>query len=133
MPSRQALLQEDTHYRVLRLLHEQPDLSQRQLAQQLGVSVGAVHYCLKALIEKGQVKAHNFASSRNKLGYAYLLTPSGIRAKAELTGRFLQRKMREYEGLHLEIEALRHEVSAQQHRAAAQALPSEGSQPSDSA
>jgi EPS-associated MarR family transcriptional regulator len=133
MPSRQALLQEDTHYRALRLLHEQPDLSQRQLAQQLGVSVGAVHYCLKALIEKGQVKAHNFASNRNKLGYAYLLTPSGIRAKAELTGRFLQRKMREYDALRLEIEALRHEVGAQQHRAAAQALPTEGSPPSDAA
>ena len=126
MPSRQALLQEDTHYRVLRLLHEQPDLSQRELAQRLGISLGAVHYCLKALIDKGQVKAQNFASSQHKLGYAYLLTPAGIRQKAELTGRFLQRKLREYEALQHEIEALRHEVSAHQHLAAAlQPLTSE--------
>jgi len=118
MPSRQALLQEDTHYRVLRLLHDQPDLSQRELAQRLGISLGAVHYCLKALIDKGQIKAQNFASSQHKLGYAYLLTPAGIRQKAELTGRFLQRKLREYEALQHEIEALKHESSAQQHLAA---------------
>lgn len=110
MPSRQATLQEDTHFRVLRLLSEHPDLSQRQLAERLGISLGAVHYCLKALAAKGHIKAQNFAANPNKLHYVYLLTPSGLKAKAELTGSFLNRKLREYEALKQEIEALRGEV-----------------------
>jgi len=113
MPNRQALLQEDTHYRVLRLLHEQPDVSQRQIAGKLGISLGAAHYCLKALMTRGLVKAGNFTSSRNKLGYAYLLTPAGIREKAALTSSFLQRKLVEYEALQKEIELLKLEVSVQ--------------------
>jgi EPS-associated MarR family transcriptional regulator len=112
MPTRQALLQEDTHYRVLRLLHAEPDVSQRQLAGRLGISLGAAHYCLKALMDRGLVKAHNFSSSRNKLGYAYLLTPAGLREKADLTGRFLQRKLAEYDALEREIAQLRAEVGA---------------------
>jgi len=109
MTSRQSQLQEDTRFRVLRLLHQQPHLSQRQLAEKLGISLGAVHYCLNALIAKGQIKAQNFAGSQHKLHYVYLLTPSGIRQKAELTGRFLKRKLHEYEALKQEIEALRQE------------------------
>jgi EPS-associated MarR family transcriptional regulator len=111
MPSRQAQLQEDTAYRVMRLLEHNPDLTQRELAQQLGVSVGGLNYCLKALMQKGWVKMQNFSQSKNKFGYVYLLTPTGMAEKAALTGRFLQRKMAEYEALRAEIEALTQEAT----------------------
>lgn len=101
---------EDLHFRVLRLLQEQPDLSQRELASKLGVSNGKLHYCLNALIEKGLVKLGNFANSKHHLGYAYLLTPKGIAQKARMTGDFLKRKMAEYEELQAEIAALRKEM-----------------------
>ncbi len=107
MTSRQAKLQEDTYFRVMRLLQENPDLTQRELAQKLGVSVGGLNYCLKALMEKGLVKMQNFQQSKNKFGYVYVLTPSGISEKAALTNRFLKRKMEEYEVLKAEIEALK--------------------------
>ncbi len=107
MTSRQAKLQEDTYFRVMRLLQENPDMTQRELAQILGVSVGGLNYCLKALMEKGLVKMQNFQQSKNKFGYVYVLTPRGISEKAALTNRFLKRKMEEYEALKLEIEALR--------------------------
>ena len=110
MTSRQSQLQEDTYFRVMRLLEANPDLTQRELAQHLGVSVGGLNYCLKALIQKGWVKMHNFGQSKNKFGYVYLLTPSGVIEKAALTSRFLQRKMNEYEALKHEIEALSAEV-----------------------
>lgn len=106
MTSRQAKLQEDTYYRVMRLLEENPDITQRELAEKLGVSVGGLNYCLKALTEKGLVKMQNFANSKNKFGYVYVLTPSGIKEKAKLTSNFLKRKMEEYEALKAEIEAL---------------------------
>ncbi len=106
MTSRQAKLQEDTYYRVMRLLEENPDLTQRELAEKLGVSVGGLNYCLKALTEKGLVKMQNFANSKNKFGYVYVLTPSGIAEKAKLTSNFLKRKMEEYEALKAEIDAL---------------------------
>ena len=109
MTTRQSQLQEDTYFRVLRLLEVNPDLTQRELAQRLGVSVGGLNYCLKALIQKGWVKMHNFGQSKNKFGYVYLLTPSGVLQKATLTGQFLQRKMSEYEDLKREIEALKAE------------------------
>ena len=112
MTSRQARLQEDTYFRVMRILQENPDLTQRELAEQLGISVGGLNYCLKALMEKGMVKMNNFANSKNKFGYVYVLTPSGIAEKAALTRRFLQRKMGEYEALKLEIEALKSEVKS---------------------
>ena len=83
--SRQARLQEDTYFRVLRLLAQNPELSQRQLAEATGISVGSVNYCLKALIHKGWVKMKHFGESRNKLNYAYLLTPHGVTEKAALT------------------------------------------------
>ena len=104
-------VQDDVRYRVLRILQNRPYLSQRQIAVELGVSLGAVNYCLRALTEKGQVKVSNFRSSNNKLRYAYILTPRGVAEKARLTGTFLKRKMAEYEALKAEIEALRQDVS----------------------
>lgn len=106
MTSRQAKLQEDTYFRVMRLLQENPDLTQRELAQKLGVSVGGLNYCLKALMEKGLVKMQNFQQSKNKFGYIYVLTPRGVAEKATLTNRFLRRKLEEYEALKAEIETL---------------------------
>lgn len=85
-------------------------MSQRELAEALGVSVGAANYCLKALVEKGWVKLENFQKNPNKLGYLYLLTPMGIAAKAQLTAGFLRRKMAEYEALRAEIDQLQAEV-----------------------
>jgi EPS-associated MarR family transcriptional regulator len=110
MTSRQAKLQEDTYFRVMRILQENPDLTQRELAEKLGISVGGLNYCLKALMQKGLVKMKNFANSKNKFGYVYVLTPNGMAEKAVITHRFLQRKMDEYEALKAEIEALQSEV-----------------------
>jgi len=109
MPSRQAKLQEDTYFRVMRILQENSDLTQRELAEKLGISVGGLNYCLKALMDKSMVKMKNFANSKNKFGYVYVLTPTGMAEKAAITQRFLQRKMAEYEALHAEIEALKRE------------------------
>jgi EPS-associated MarR family transcriptional regulator len=111
MTSRQAKLQEDTYFRVMRILQDNPDLTQRELAEKLGISVGGLNYCLKALMEKGLVKMKNFANSKNKFGYVYVLTPSGMAEKAAITHRFLQRKLEEYELLKAEIEALTSEVN----------------------
>lgn len=113
MSSKQGERAEDLHFRVLKLLQDQPDLSQRELASLLGVSNGKLHYCMKALIEKGLVKLGNFAHSNHHLGYAYLLTPAGIKRKAAMTGAFLQRKMAEYEDLQAEIAALKADLEAQ--------------------
>ena len=110
MTSRQSTLQEDTNFRVLRLLQENPNMTQRELARALGISLGGANYCLQALLNKGWVKIHNFRSSERKLAYAYLLTPVGIAQKAVLTGRFLKRKMEEYEHLRAEIEGLQQEA-----------------------
>lgn len=111
MTSRRNDLQEDTNFRVMQLLQENPDLTQRELAEKLGVSVGGLNYCLKALMEKGLVKMKNFANSKNKFGYVYVLTPRGINEKARLTSAFLKRKIEEYETLKAEIEALRCETT----------------------
>ncbi len=102
---------EDTHFRLLRLLEARPDMSQRDLARELGTSLGKINYCLNALIDKGLIKARNFRNSRNKLGYAYLLTPRGIDSKATIAVQFLKRKMSEYETLKTEIEQLQREIS----------------------
>ena len=109
MTSRRSRLQEDTYFRVLRILQDRPDVTQREIAQLLGVSTSGLNYCLNALIDKGWVKVHNFSESKNKFGYVYLLTPSGITEKADLTGRFLKRKLLEYEAMKAEIESLRGE------------------------
>ena len=100
----------EAHYRVLKALDANPNLSQRQLATELGISVGKANYCVRALIDKGWVKARNFRKSDNKLGYAYVLTPSGIRRKSQLTIRFLERKRREFEALRREIAVLSAEI-----------------------
>jgi EPS-associated MarR family transcriptional regulator len=92
---------------VLRLIDAKPQLSQRELALSLGMSLGKANYCLRALIEKGFVKAQNYRKSNNKLAYFYLLTPSGLSAKTDLTRQFLARKVREYEQLRVEIERLK--------------------------
>ena len=112
MTSRQANQQEDTYFRVLRILNEQPDITQRELAEKLGVSVSGLNYCLKALVQKGLVKIQNFSNSNNKLGYVYLLTPEGVTEKAALTTRFLQRKMREYESLKKEIHLMKNDIKS---------------------
>jgi EPS-associated MarR family transcriptional regulator len=110
MTSKRTKLQEDTHFRVLRLLQENPEMSQRELADAAGVSVGGIHYVLNALIEKGLVKLGNFTAAEDKRRYAYVLTPKGIARKANMTREFLLRKMEEYEALRGEIEKLRTEI-----------------------
>jgi len=104
-----AKIQDEARFKILRLLHENPELTQRELGERVGISLGAVNYCLRALIERGLVKASNFSRTPNKLGYAYVLTPGGIAEKTLLTGRFLKRKVEEYEALRLEIDILSQE------------------------
>lgn len=97
----------DVHFRVLHFLEEEPKLTQRELAQRLGISLGGANYCLKALIEIGHIKAGNFSKNTNKSVYLYLLTPQGIAEKAKLTAGFLKRKLAEYQALKKEIESVR--------------------------
>ena len=103
-------MDQDTNLKLLRYLEANPEANQRQLAEHLGVSLGKANYCLKALINKGQVKASNFVNSKNKRQYLYLLTPKGVEAKVNITAKFLKRKMREYEELKVEIAQLQAEV-----------------------
>ncbi len=100
----------ETDLRALQLLAQQPKLNQRELASELGVSLGKVNYCLKALLAKGFLKAQNFKNSKNKLAYAYVLTPAGIAARAELTAEFLQVKLVEYQRLTEQIAMLREQA-----------------------
>jgi EPS-associated MarR family transcriptional regulator len=97
------------HFELLRLLEARSQLTQREVASSLGVSLGKANYVLRALIERGLVKVENYRKSGNKAAYLYLLTPKGIARKSSLTRRFLARKVREYEALRLEIERLRRE------------------------
>ncbi|MHB1861395.1 MAG: MarR family EPS-associated transcriptional regulator [Gemmatimonadaceae bacterium] len=97
---------------VLRLLDASPRRTQREVAHELGMSLGKANYVLRALLDKGFVKVQNFRNSSDKLAYAYLLTPEGVSAKAELTRNFLARKIEEYDALRLEIEQLRVESEA---------------------
>ena len=103
---------DELRLRVLRALETNPELSQRQLAAELGVSLGGVNYALKALVERGFVKADNFRKSGNKVAYLYVLTPQGVAEKASLAGAFLGQKLEEYEVLKQEIEALKGEVGS---------------------
>jgi EPS-associated MarR family transcriptional regulator len=105
----------ETHLKVLRLLEAHPQMSQRELAVALGVSLGKTNFCLKALVDKGWLKVQNFQSSRRKLAYAYLLTPAGLAEKAALTRRFLMRKTEEFALLKVEIELLQQEAAADPH------------------
>jgi EPS-associated MarR family transcriptional regulator len=107
---------QDLEYLMLKLLEQQPNLTQRELAEELGVSLGKTHYLVKALISIGWVKLHNFQKSNNKLGYAYLLTPTGITEKAAITARFLARKRQEYNQLQSEIVSLQEEVRQHQEK-----------------
>jgi len=97
-------------YELLQQLDQQPDANQRALAQRMGVSVGKINYCLRAVIDRGWVKVNNFRRADNKWAYHYLLTPSGARAKLRLAREFLAHKEREFEQLQLEIAKLRSEV-----------------------
>jgi EPS-associated MarR family transcriptional regulator len=109
MTNRKDAFKEDVRFKILRIIEAHPDYSQREIASALGISLGGVNYCLKALIEKGFVKVGNFRRSDTKLRYSYALTPSGIAERALLTGRFLQRKKQEYEAIKAEIEAVMNE------------------------
>lgn len=103
---------EDVRVRMLRLIDDNPSISQRALAEELGLSVGKVNYLIRALVEVGVVKARNFTKSGNKVGYTYFLTPAGFLEKARLTQRFLARKIVEYDSLRTEIEILQKELGS---------------------
>ncbi len=103
------MLTDEYRYKIFKLVEANPDISQRQLANELGISLGKANYCLKALVEKGLLKANNFRNSKRKLAYAYKLTPKGIEEKASVTVRFLKKKMTEFEQLQQEIDELRKE------------------------
>ncbi|MBI5429912.1 MAG: MarR family EPS-associated transcriptional regulator [Nitrosomonadales bacterium] len=108
------MLSDEYRYKILKHLETNPEISQRELAEVLGISLGRVNYCIQALIEKGLVKANNFRNSNNKKGYAYLLTPRGIEEKAKLTIEFLKIKIAEHEALKKEIKSLREEAGSVQ-------------------
>jgi EPS-associated MarR family transcriptional regulator len=104
------LLTDEYRYRILKLLEADPQASQRKLANELGISLGRVNYCLQALVDKGLIKANNFRNSANKRAYLYLLTPKGMEEKAKVTMRFLKHKLAEYESLKRELEELQREA-----------------------
>lgn len=110
MAGRRGELREDARFRILRLLQDNPEMSQRDLADAVGIGLGSVNFCLNALVDKGLVKLGNFSANRDKRRYAYVLTPKGIAEKSALTRRFLKRKLAEYDALREEIEALRSEI-----------------------
>jgi len=104
------VLSDENRYKLLKLLDENPEMNQREIASALGLSLGKVNFCLRALVEKGWVKVGNFSRSPNKKAYVYLLTLRGIEEKAKVTFDFLDRKKREYEDLKIEIEKLQNET-----------------------
>ena len=104
------LMNDELSIKLFRELEKTPEQSQRALSQSCGVSLGSIHYCLNALIEKGYVKARNFKNAQNKLAYAYILTPSGLSIKKKLTLAFLKRKLAEYDALQKEIAALKNDL-----------------------
>lgn len=106
------MLTDEYRYKILKLVEARPDISQRELAKDLGISLGKANFCLKALIEKGLLKAANFRNNQNKLAYMYLLTPAGIEEKSSITLRFLKSKMQEFELLQREIEQISQDVGS---------------------
>jgi len=106
-------MSEKSRYDILKTLETDPTISQRQLAENLQISLGKVNYCVSALLGKGLIKASNFKNSNNKIAYVYLLTPKGIKQKAILAQQFLERKVLEYEELEREIQDLRVELKQQ--------------------
>lgn len=107
------MLPEEINLKILRILADQPDISQRGLADELGVSLGKVNYCLRALLQKSWLKMNNFRKSSNKIAYAYVLTPEGLEARARLTVEFLSIKKAEYESIRREISRLESEMLKQ--------------------
>jgi EPS-associated MarR family transcriptional regulator len=105
------VLTDETRYRILKLLEADPQASQRRIADELGISLGRVNFCLKALVDKGLVKVNNFRNNANKRAYLYLLTPRGIEEKTRVTLRFLKVKLEEYEALKSELEQLQREAA----------------------
>ena len=110
MAGQRSKAQEDVRFRALRLLHDNPEMSQRELASAVGISNGSAHYLLSALVDKGLIKLGNFTATQDKRRYAYILTPKGIAEKTAITRRFLARKIQEYHALKAEIEALTDEL-----------------------
>lgn len=106
-------IDDDVRYHLFKLVEEHPEITQREAAAALGVSLGKTNYCFRALMRKGWVKARNFRNSKNKIGYAYLLTPQGIEEKMRVTRRFLDRKLREYDALVDQLDELTTEVNQQ--------------------
>ena len=104
-------MNDEISHKLFTLVEQQPNLSQRELASEMGISLGKTNYCIKGLIDMGWLKARNFKNSNNKIAYSYVLTPSGFSAKAKITARYLKDKVHEYETLKIEIEKLRQEVS----------------------
>lgn len=104
-------MNDEIAYKLLKLIEAEPHLNQREIAQKMGVSLGKVNYCLKALVDKGFVKLQNFYNNNKKSAYIYFLTPRGIEEKAQVTFRFLQRKIKEYEDIKVDIENLKNEAS----------------------
>jgi EPS-associated MarR family transcriptional regulator len=117
------MLSDEYRYKILKRLEANPEISQRELAGDLGISLGRVNFCIQALVEKGLVKAKNFRNSKNKAGYAYLLTPKGIEEKAKITVQFLKIKLAEHEALTKEIKNLREESLQVQARQPSGASP----------
>jgi EPS-associated MarR family transcriptional regulator len=109
------VLTDKNRYQLLKLLEQNPKLNQRELAKAMGLSLGKTNYCLNALIEKGLVKAANFKRSKNKMNYAYFLTPKGLDEKARVTVQFLKQKQEEYDVLVKELDALRQEAEQIHH------------------
>jgi len=103
-------MQDEITYKLLKSIDENPSQSQRELSKSLGVSLGKLNYCLKALMDKGLVKANNFRKNPHKVGYLYLLTPDGMEEKTKVTVRFLKKKVQEYEQLKQDIEQLQKEA-----------------------
>jgi EPS-associated MarR family transcriptional regulator len=110
------MLSEEVRFKLFRVLEANPQASQRELARELGISLGKVNYCLKALVEMGWVKATNFKNSKSKVAYMYLLTPRGIQEKAEVTASFLRRKIQEHDALKDEIDVIRKGATQQPRR-----------------
>lgn len=113
MVTKQDNLREEVRFRLLRLLSENPEMSQRELARAVGVSTGGVHYVINALVDKGLIKLSNFTAAEDKRRYSYLLTPEGVEEKIRLTRRFVFSKMAEYEALRAEIKEIRADLSEQ--------------------
>ena len=122
MPSQRLhgrVADDEVQYRVMRLIAANPEMSQRDVARELGISLGKVNFCVRALVSKGWIKASNFKNSQNKAAYPYVLTPRGLQGKASLTVEYLKERMAEYEALKVEIEEMRREAESNRARTSA--------------